>query len=128
MFLFIKPKLLLPGMLFAGILFTMGLFTSWEVPGCLQPVMMKIVPRRHLSSAFSWDVAMDRSSERFAFRRAGRTLVERFGAQVFASGNTIGPLLVGFIAQDLFKYHQFGGSVVAHPAKHLSQEQLMNNS
>ena len=26
------------GLLFAGILFTMGLVTTWEVPGCLQPV------------------------------------------------------------------------------------------
>jgi len=76
------------GVFFMGVLFTMGLFTSWEVPGCLQPMVIDIVPRRHLSSAFSWDVAI-----------------------VFASGNTIGPLLVGFIAQDVFKYHQTGGSV-----------------
>ncbi|CAE7541352.1 NPC1L1, partial [Symbiodinium microadriaticum] len=69
-------------LLFAGILFTMGLVTTWEVPGCLQPVVMDIIPRRDLSSAFSWDVAI-----------------------VFASGNTIGPLLVGFIAQDIFDYH-----------------------
>eukprot|EP00439_Symbiodinium_sp_Y106_P081139 s1674_g20.t1 len=61
-------------LLFAGILFTMGLVTTWEV--------MDIIPRRDLSSAFSWDVAI-----------------------VFASGNTIGPLLVGFIAQDIFDYH-----------------------
>lgn len=26
------------GVFFAGILFSMGLFTSWEVPGCLQPM------------------------------------------------------------------------------------------
>ena len=26
------------GVFFAGVLFTMGLFTSWEVPGCLQPM------------------------------------------------------------------------------------------
>ncbi|CAK9079511.1 Niemann-Pick C1 protein [Durusdinium trenchii] len=76
------------GVFFAGILFSMGLFTSWEVPGCLQPMMMNIVPKRHLSSAFSWDVAI-----------------------VFASGNTLGPLLVGFIAQDIFMYRQTEGSI-----------------
>ncbi|CAJ1340967.1 unnamed protein product [Effrenium voratum] len=76
------------GLFFAGVLFTAGLLTCWEVPGCLQPMVMDIVPRRHLSSAFSWDVAI-----------------------VFASGNTIGPLLVGFVAQDVFGYHQMRGSV-----------------
>ncbi|CAE7522566.1 NPC1 [Symbiodinium natans] len=79
-------------LLFAGILFTSGLVTTWEVPGCLQPVVMDIIPRRDLSSAFSWDIAI-----------------------VFASGNTIGPLLVGFIAQDFFDYHYTSEKVVTRP-------------
>jgi len=76
------------GVFFAGVLFTMGLFTSWDVPGCLQPMVMSIIPKQQLSSASSWERAI-----------------------VFASGNTIGPLLVGFVAQDVFHYSHFRGSV-----------------
>jgi len=84
-------------LLFAGVLFAMGLLTTWEVPGCLQPVVMDIIPRRDLSSAFSWDIAI-----------------------VFASGNTIGPLLVGFIAQDVFDYH-YSTERVAHMTPELRE-------
>eukprot|EP00931_Biecheleriopsis_adriatica_P041493 TRINITY_DN23708_c0_g1_i1.p1 TRINITY_DN23708_c0_g1~~TRINITY_DN23708_c0_g1_i1.p1 ORF type:complete len:486 (-),score=85.34 TRINITY_DN23708_c0_g1_i1:54-1511(-) len=66
----------------AGVLFGFGILTSWEVPGCLQPTMLRIIPRRHVSSAIAWDVAV-----------------------VFTAGNTIGPILVGYIAQEVFQYH-----------------------
>jgi len=66
---------------FAGLLFTSGVFTSWEVAGCLCPVVIDIVPRRQLSSAFAWNVAI-----------------------VFTSGNMIGPMLVGVTAQKIFHY------------------------
>jgi len=67
--------------LYAGLLFSSGVLTSWEVVGCLQPMMIEIVPRRQLASAFAWNVAV-----------------------VFTSGNTIGPLLVGGTAEKLFHY------------------------
>ncbi|CAJ1340582.1 unnamed protein product [Effrenium voratum] len=67
---------------FAGLLFLSGTLTSWEVTGCLNPVVtIDIVPRRQLSSAFAWNVAM-----------------------VFTSGNMIGPMLVGLTAQNVFHY------------------------
>ena len=34
----LRPAVPSQGVFFAGVLFTMGLFTSWEVPGCLQPM------------------------------------------------------------------------------------------
>ena len=40
-----------------------------------------IIPRRQLASAFAWNVAM-----------------------VFTSGNMIGPMFVGFMAQNVFHY------------------------
>lgn len=66
---------------FAGILFLTGLISSWEVSGCLNPVLIDIVPRRQLASAFAWNVAI-----------------------VFTSGNMIGPMFVGMTAQHLFHY------------------------
>eukprot|EP00435_Cladocopium_sp_Y103_P011061 s748_g2.t2 len=66
---------------FAGILFLTGLISSWEVSGCLNPVLIDIVPRRQLASAFAWNVAI-----------------------VFTSGNMIGPMFVGMTAQHLFNY------------------------
>mmetsp|Transcript_31529 Transcript_31529/g.50716 ORF Transcript_31529/g.50716 Transcript_31529/m.50716 type:complete len:497 (+) Transcript_31529:44-1534(+) len=68
-------------MVLAGTLFLSGLLTTWPVPGCLNPVMLEIVPKRHISSAYAWDVAL-----------------------VFASGNTLGPLLVGYISEEFFGY------------------------
>jgi len=66
---------------FAGLLFTSGVLTSWEVTGCLIPIVIDIVPKRQLSSAFAWNVAI-----------------------VFTSGNMLGPMLVGVTAQKLFHY------------------------
>jgi len=67
--------------LLAGLLFLGGLVSSWEVSGCLNPVLIDIVPRRQLASAFAWNVAI-----------------------VFTSGNIIGPMFVGLTAQHLFHY------------------------
>jgi len=66
---------------YAGIMFMQGIMTTWEVTGCINPVLVDVMPRRYLSSAFAWNVAL-----------------------VFASGNSIGPMLVGYMAQDMFHY------------------------
>lgn len=66
---------------YAGLLFLHGLVGSWMAPGCLCPIMCDIIPKRCLGSAYAWELAL-----------------------VFASGNTMGPLLVGTMAQRLFGY------------------------
>eukprot|EP00440_Ansanella_granifera_P048249 gb/GFBE01052267.1/.p1 GENE.gb/GFBE01052267.1/~~gb/GFBE01052267.1/.p1 ORF type:complete len:499 (+),score=84.43 gb/GFBE01052267.1/:1-1497(+) len=73
---------------FAGVFFVAGVLTTWEVPGCLNPVLVDIVPKRHLSSAFAWNVGI-----------------------VFTSGNTLGPILVGFAAQKMFHYKPTGQNI-----------------
>jgi len=65
----------------AGLLFLHGLVGSWVAPGCICPVMCDIVPRRSLASAYAWEMAL-----------------------VFASGNSLGPVLVGVMSQRLFGY------------------------
>lgn len=67
--------------LLAGLLFFAGIISSWEVSGCLNPVLIDVMPRRQLASAFTWNVGI-----------------------VFTSGNMIGPTFVGFTAQHFFKY------------------------
>lgn len=66
---------------FAGLLFMHGLTCSWVAPGCICPVLCDIVPKRSLASAYAWEMAL-----------------------VFASGNSIGPILVGWLSQRIFGY------------------------
>jgi len=66
---------------FAAIQFLAGLTTTWEVPACINPYVIDIMPSDQLSSAFSWEVAI-----------------------VFASGTTLGPILAGFMIEDVFDY------------------------
>jgi len=67
---------------YGGLLFLHGLVGSWVAPGCICPVMCDIVPKRCLASAYAWELAI-----------------------VFASGNTLGPVLVGAMSEELFGYH-----------------------
>ena len=140
------------GLLFAGILFTMGLVTTWEVPGCLQPVepwsdsvlsqslgLVHLPMFLNMASSRSWISSQEGSALDARFRvlapapgsqlflafefvigflvgccdslelrkfvplssalAHSRSDRKREAGKVFASGNTIGPLLVGFIAQ-----------------------------
>lgn len=73
---------------YAGIMFMQGIMTTWEVTGCINPVLVDVLPKRYLSSAFAWNIAL-----------------------VFASGNSIGPMLVGYLAQDMFGYQSRGQSL-----------------
>lgn len=74
----------------AGFLFTHGLMGSWTAPGCICPIMCDIVPRRNLASAYAWELAL-----------------------VFCSGNTLGPMLVGYLSQGYFGYHMSTNEVGA---------------
>lgn len=73
---------------YAGIMFLQGIMTTWEVTGCIMPIIVEVMPRRYLSSAIAWNVAI-----------------------VFASGNSIGPMLVGWLAQDMFQYESSSQSL-----------------
>eukprot|EP00931_Biecheleriopsis_adriatica_P041494 TRINITY_DN23708_c0_g2_i1.p1 TRINITY_DN23708_c0_g2~~TRINITY_DN23708_c0_g2_i1.p1 ORF type:complete len:485 (-),score=78.80 TRINITY_DN23708_c0_g2_i1:78-1532(-) len=84
----------------AGLLFSFGILTAWETPGCLQPVMLRIVSKRQLSSALAWDMALS-----------------------FTSGNCIGPMLVGYIAQEIFHYQPSDQSL-----EDISQDVRMRNA
>lgn len=66
---------------FCGLLFIQGFVGSWVGPGCIAPVMCSIVPSRVLASAYAWELAL-----------------------VFCSGNTIGPMMVGFLSARVFGY------------------------
>jgi len=66
---------------YAGLLFLHGLIGSWVAPGCICPTICDTIPRRFLASAYAWELAL-----------------------VFCSGNTVGPLLVGWTSQKFFGY------------------------
>jgi MFS family permease len=66
---------------FAGTLFLYGFISSWVAPGCICPVVVDIVPRSSLGSAYAWELAI-----------------------VYCSGNMFGPLLVGILSQQVFGY------------------------
>mmetsp|Transcript_87507 Transcript_87507/g.155212 ORF Transcript_87507/g.155212 Transcript_87507/m.155212 type:complete len:481 (-) Transcript_87507:33-1475(-) len=65
----------------AAVLFLSNLCTTWEVPGCITPMLIDVVPRHQLSSAFALELAL-----------------------VFASGTTVGPLLAGYMTEKVFGY------------------------
>jgi len=67
--------------IYGGLLMLHGVIGSWVAPGCLCPVMCDIIPKRCLASAYAWELAV-----------------------VFASGNTLGPVLVGSMSQSFFGY------------------------
>mmetsp|Transcript_93375 Transcript_93375/g.194823 ORF Transcript_93375/g.194823 Transcript_93375/m.194823 type:complete len:513 (-) Transcript_93375:158-1696(-) len=64
-----------------GMMFLHGLVGSWVTPGCLAPVMCDIIPKSHTASAYAWELAI-----------------------VFASGNALGPLTVGYLSQRVYGY------------------------
>jgi MFS family permease len=69
-------------MIFGGTMFLYGFVSSWVAPGCIGPVVIDIVPRSCLGSAFAWELAF-----------------------VYCSGNLLGPLLVAVLSEDVFNYH-----------------------
>jgi len=73
----------------AGMLFVLGLIGSWVAPGCLCPVMCDIVARRYLASAYAWELAI-----------------------VFASGNALGPITVGYLSQTVYGYRVSDDQVI----------------
>ena len=79
---------------------SIGCSLGWEVSGCLNPVLIDIVPRRQLASAFAWNVGSLRglSHGSRVFGQSGEVAI------VFTSGNMIGPMFVGLTAQHLFNY------------------------
>jgi len=78
---------------YGGLLFLHGVVGSWVAPGCICPIMCDIVPHRCLASAYAWELAI-----------------------VFASGNTLGPLLVGSMSQELFGYRMSSEQVADMPS------------
>jgi len=77
---------------YGGLLFLHGLVGSWVAPGCICPIMCEIVPKRSLASAYAWELAI-----------------------VFCSGNTIGPVLVGVLSQQIFGYKMSTKQVMDMP-------------
>jgi len=75
-------------LVFGAIQFLAGLTTTWEVPACITPMVVDIMPHDQLSSAFAWEIAI-----------------------VFASGTTVGPILAGFMIEDVFDYQSSSKSI-----------------
>lgn len=88
MFYVLKPTEANIGLL-AGVLFLHGLLGSWVAPGCICPVICDIVSKRCLASAYAWELAI-----------------------VFASGNALGPMTIGYLSQRHYGYRWNDAQVV----------------